>query len=215
LFKQLSEILQPDPTWGHIAVSEDGERTWRRLTLADHHRRVSALALGPNVPPELTDHFDRARNVLLYAWFAYRLLQVAELQALSSLELALKQRFAVSASSKGPGLRELLSRAHRENLIRGDSIREFARRAAMRQTYAANPLLAPHVSPPEEPDRYLEVLCQALPGLRNALAHGSGGFGPHAFVTVEVCSDIITQLFAQEPDGAREETGRATERARG
>ena len=57
--------------------------------------------------------FDRARNILLYANFAYGLLVVGEAQAFAALELALKHRLAGNPVKGRETLRNLVDRARK------------------------------------------------------------------------------------------------------
>ncbi len=79
----------------------------RRMELADHHASVATIELPANAPADLVSMFDRARHVFLYAWFDYELTPLAALQALTTLERALKQFYGAGKS----GLRQLAERA--------------------------------------------------------------------------------------------------------
>jgi hypothetical protein len=47
---------------------------------------------------------------------------------------------------------------------------------------------------------YAEMLARELPRHRNTLAHGSGLLHLSAYLTLELCCDIINQLFDGVPD---------------
>jgi hypothetical protein len=44
------------------------------------------------VPAPIREHFNTGKNLLLYAWFVYRFIPVAELHAYSTVEMALRER---------------------------------------------------------------------------------------------------------------------------
>lgn len=64
----------------------------RQLTLTDHHSEIGRYNLSVQVPQKVTDQYEVARNIYLYAWFEYRFFNVAEAKALTVLEFAIKQR---------------------------------------------------------------------------------------------------------------------------
>lgn len=97
-------------------VPADGLRTLRQLALPDARMRfflspsgtgsitqeeradlIAVYELHEAVPKDIRVQFDTARNLYLYAWHVYRFHMVAEQQAMSSLELALRTRL-ISAS---------------------------------------------------------------------------------------------------------------------
>jgi len=90
-----------------LAVREGG---WvRSITQQDRHEFIAAYDLNPAVPEDIRVQFDTARNLYLYAWNVYRFHVVAEHQALSTLELALRTRL-ISANvldAKGTHTRTL------------------------------------------------------------------------------------------------------------
>jgi hypothetical protein len=63
----------------------------RPMTLEDRHSWVAAYRLDRNIPEAIRIHFETAKNLYLYAWFVYRFHNVAEQQALTTLEFALRE----------------------------------------------------------------------------------------------------------------------------
>src|SRR5690348_15756159 len=105
--KSLEDITRPDERH-RIIVG----------TLEDLHTELSAINLHSGVPVEIRQHFETAKNVALYTWFVYRFHQVAEMQAYSSLEMALRTKVAIDEPSlvkttKRFGLAKLISLAAR------------------------------------------------------------------------------------------------------
>jgi hypothetical protein len=129
--------------------------------------------------------------------------QVAELQAYGSLELALKIKFGGEHAKPTAGLGRLLKRAVQEKLVSDIQIRTYQRIAKRREEFIQSQCMfletrgqsSPDL-PPLDPQGYCKILCDAFPSLRNELAHGSNMLSPtHAFVTLEICCDLINQLF--------------------
>jgi len=115
LFRNVDEMLQPDPRYENMVVVRDGVA--RAVTMADHHSSVAEIDLTRDVPVDVRAAFDRARNILLYAWFDYDLLVVGESQAFAAFELALKH----CMNGKGmPGkgtLRNLIDQARKRKIL--------------------------------------------------------------------------------------------------
>ncbi|MCY1167175.1 hypothetical protein [Sphingomonas echinoides] len=75
-FKSVDQILQADARYaGLVVVDGDGVRP---IDLAAHHAAVAQIALRGTAPDTVHDAFDRARNLVLYAYFDYDLLVNAE-----------------------------------------------------------------------------------------------------------------------------------------
>ncbi|MCF8078613.1 MAG: hypothetical protein K9K88_04950 [Desulfobacterales bacterium] len=111
--KSLSGIFEPDIRSTAWFISEPESGKQRKIAIEDHHKWISEIALVKSVPEKIRDHFETAKNLLLYSWFVYRFAPVAERHALTSLEFALKEYFG---ESKG-GLNRLLSRALKRELF--------------------------------------------------------------------------------------------------
>lgn len=114
-FKAANQMLEPDPRYADLVVVEAGGV--RRLTMDDHHAAIAAIVLMGEAPQEVRDAFDRARNVLLYAWFDYDLLVTAESQAFGAFELALKRRLNGNGAGKGGALFKLISEAREQGVL--------------------------------------------------------------------------------------------------
>jgi hypothetical protein len=166
-FKAASEILTADPRFSSLVAIENGLA--RPMTFEDHHLGIEAIALNGASPAEVRDAFDRARNVLLYAWFAYDLLVVGEAQAFGALELALRMRLAAFPAGRPGTLRNLVDRARKHRVL-----------------------------PPKVTDSsgLLDPI-EAIILMRNALAHGSSAIHTPgiAIEMLEVCAQEIDALF--------------------
>lgn len=68
---------------------QTGESTL--LTLESHYKDIAFFALHEYVDDSVITQYDTARNLYTYAWFEYRFFNVAEMQALTVLEYAIKE----------------------------------------------------------------------------------------------------------------------------
>jgi len=133
---------------------------------------VGSVDLTGSPPDAIREAFDRARNLLLYAYFDYDLLVNGEIQALGALELALKYRLL------GPD-------AHTK-----ETLRNFADRARKRGIF-----------PKALPDQPMDKL-GALVALRNALSHGTTDIHTPgiSMEILESCGWAIDTVFPPEAD---------------
>lgn len=166
-FRPAEDILRPDPRFNGQMMLHG--RTVRQMAIADHHRQIAEIDLEAPVPPEIRAAFDRARSVLLYAWFDYDLLVVSESQAFGAFELALKHRLFGSGGQHRGTLRNLIDQARKQQIL-------------PQLTTPTNGLIDP---------------IEALLHLRNALAHGTNDIHTPAmaFQVVDACADAINELF--------------------
>jgi len=167
MFKALGQILLADPRFASLAVS-DGNGV-RSMDLAEHHRAIAMAGPQGGAPLDVRAAFDRARNILLYAYFAYDLLVVGESQALAAFELALKHRLAGHPVKGKETLRNLVDRARKLGILP-----------------AAQPSGGMFMDPVE-----------AMIHMRNALAHGSADIHSPgmAMDVLEACAREIDSLF--------------------
>jgi hypothetical protein len=114
-FKAPDEILSADPRFSSLFMCD--ERGVRPMDIFAHHRGIEAVDLSGAAPQEVRTAFDRARNILLYAYFAYDLLVVGETQAFSAFELALKHRLARNPVKGKETLRNLIDRARKVGIL--------------------------------------------------------------------------------------------------
>lgn len=92
--RPLADVLKPDPWWmGWVILDASGVR---RRTLDDHYGAIEQVQLHRGVPEQVAQAFENARNVFLYAFFAHRLIMVAELQVRISVEFALREKAKAS-----------------------------------------------------------------------------------------------------------------------
>lgn len=200
-FRTLEAVFTADPrsrSWS-VMDPKDGLRA---MTVEDRWNNVTDVRLHDGVPTTVCIHFDTARNLMLYSWFVYRFQPVAEMHAYSSLELALKIRAGVPVKNRKKRpltLGPLLARALSEGWIRDEGFRHYRRaahrRAELEREGAIQAGREPAPSLDTATQRYVRIVCKALPSLRNNLAHGSPSLAPSGLSTLGLCCDLINQLF--------------------
>ncbi|MDR7155811.1 hypothetical protein J2W40_002647 [Sphingobium xenophagum] len=166
-FKKPDQLLTADPRFATLVVSD--ERGVRAVDLAEHHRAIANVNLLNVVPPEVRTVFDRARNTLLYAYFAYDLLVVGEAQAFAAFELALKYRLAGNSVKGKETLRNLVDRARKAGILPPADVASGA---------------------------WMDPI-EAIIHMRNVLAHGTSEIHSPgmALDMLEACARKIDQLF--------------------
>ena len=163
VFKSANESLEPDVRFADLCVVENGVA--RFMNLADHHAGIASVSLAGTAPQEVRDAFDRARSVLVYAYFNYDLLVVGELQSFGAFELSLKHRLNGDGGVSKGTLRNLVDRARKAGIF-----------------------------PPKPPTgQELSGPIEALIALRNGLSHGTSEIhSPGMALTVlEACATAI------------------------
>lgn len=199
--------FQPDPRNQHLSLDE-------------HHEWIALFKLADAVPQVIRVHFETAKNLWLYAWFAYRFHPVAEGHALATLEFALRERLFEDDRATGKparsfrGLHALLNAAIVEGLVRVEGLRAMERiarnRAEHRMLLQRIAYMREHrlqemsyeTTPVElaEADRdfdLLGLLLRSLPRIRNDHAHGSSNLHSQVSATFEVVTDLLNQLFCE------------------
>ncbi len=210
-FKPLAEVLLSDVRqtfW--VRLQSDG--TSRGVQLEDLHKRMSELNLNSTVPEDVRTGFDTARNLLLYSWFVYRFQTVAELQAYATLEFALGKRLQAEGSGHIKNLSPRLNHAVQKGWLRADGVRIYRQKSESRRRYAEeqeqffkeflkNEKGWQSPDPRTEAEHaadYLRNLTGGIPKLRNSVAHGNPMLHGGAALTLEICRDLINQLFPEK-----------------
>ena len=145
----------------------------RPMAIADLYDLVQPLALGPSVPHDIAEQFDKARHAFIYSWFACDLVSLAEQQGYQTLELALREKLPPDERKKADDKRwrldTLLKRALAHHwLVRSDF-------------YDSDTKIC---------------LLDFIPRLRNELAHGSTKLFPGAsHIMLKLCAEILNKLF--------------------
>lgn len=192
--KPLNEVTEPDPRNKNFVVFE-GNGQYRPCTIEDHYERIAKITLSGNVPEDVQEHFEVARNLLLYSWYVYRFIPVAEMHALTSLEFALKRKLKIE---QGPGLSSLIDQAISNGWVSKEGFSNYQHRLNVRRHQQdLNRKLDIQSEIPEPPD-YLQVLKKSIPLIRNTYAHGSRMLHPGGYGQLEICAEFINQIFDNE-----------------
>lgn len=166
-FKSANEILKPDARFENSYVIENGSA--RLMDMSDHHGTVADVVLSGVPPQEVREAFDRARNILVYAYFSYDLLVVGEVQAFGAFELSLKHRLNGHGDASRGTLRNLVDRARKVGIF-----------------------------PPKPPaDEVFSDPIEALIALRNDLSHGTSEIHSPAMalMVLEACASAIDTVY--------------------
>lgn len=196
------------------------------LSLAAHHARIDAIRLGPAVPEPIAIQFETARNLYLYAWHVYRFYMVAEVQALTTLELGLRTCMPgrlpepyQRPKQKQPMLAGMLGYAIDQGMIQNVGFRRWheaaERNAKQRRSLEIVRTMidqqldvmeydetAPvEITPEDRRWDLVAVLREGLPHRRNTLAHGSHMLTNQVLGTLELVAEILDQLYPLSTNG--------------
>jgi hypothetical protein len=193
--KPFAEVCEPDSRRLGWNIHNHTTGEVRPLQFIDHYRAIEAITLDGSVPESIRTLFNTARNVLVYSWHVYRFTVVAELQAYSTLEFALRERMGLGGNSDGPGLRKLLTRAGREGVLSDDAFASLRSHSSW-PVVTGNAIIDANADPGVVASRgHIAILAEALPMLRNTLAHGSSSVWPHALSTFMLVAAAINWMF--------------------
>jgi hypothetical protein len=184
-FKALDALCEPDPRMtGWLTKDSTGKDAG--VTVAHHHEWLARENLGEGVPEYIRDHFATAKNLLLYSWFVYRFIPVAQLHLYSCLEFAFRDRLGLN-NEKPPALRRLILLAQSAGLLDGVTIRE--RRA-------------PHFHKLRDDDPaatdavwFFNHMASYIGYFRNNLAHGAITLMPDGGRSLRVVRDVVSHLY--------------------
>lgn len=212
-------IHDPDPRTEHLVVIDDLNHLPRSITIEDQHLSISKYILNQSAPEVIAVHFETAKNLYLYAWHVYRFYPVAEQQAFSTLEYALRLRlceyveqFKKEKRGREPTLHSLMKHARDAGLLRNDlfpSREKWATRLAKERfsTQIHTKMISEglieiiyddsHITPTEDDlnHDWLSNFIELMPRLRNDLAHGSSTLRSSVTHTFDIVSSIINQLY--------------------
>ena len=209
------EIQDPLKPFNEIC-SPNGSSKIFIATLEDNHAALSDIKLIEDVPIDVRQLFETAKNLSLYSWFAYRFHQVAELIAYAALEMALKERFKRENPNKNPPmLAGLLKHAQNHQWVKNEDFPDLirlahhnARQKKINEIIQSGVLNEQEEIPVEEPseedvqqvldsmDRFSGIVNSAAK-LRNDLAHGSKTLHPNSISTLSTTAHVINAVFKE------------------
>ncbi|MGO2235604.1 MAG: hypothetical protein ACTH5B_16160 [Marinomonas sp.] len=202
--KSLETILEPDV-----------RQEFFTSTLEEIHQRLADIVLNDEVPFDVLQLFETAKNLSLYSWFVYRFHQVSELVSYSALEMALRERYLLdNPDKKAPTLQGLLNYAKQKKWLSNEKFPNALERALENayhkkviRTLSASATGQNHepiiIDEPSEAE-VLEALNELDPvgctvevsaKIRNNLAHGSSTLHPGSIATLKRNAAVINQLF--------------------
>ncbi len=192
--KKLENILEPDPIWKSFAIFDHKLGQNRARTLKDHYSSILEISITEKAPNKICEHFEIAKNLLLYSWFDYRFIPVSENYSYISVEYALKEKTGLEKW----GLKRLIKYAIDNGWIKDENFKNYHRIKENRTNY--NSLFVEmgvniQKRKKGQEKSYVEILLESIPNLRNFYAHGSSVLYPGGYLTLEICGDFINQLY--------------------
>lgn len=166
----------------------------RAAVQADFENATGELLLPSTVHPLVARGFHRAVRLQRYAWFEPDFSEIAELEALRTLEFYLRERHRTLKGEPGRGLHWLLTRSVELGWLR-DSPEIRAARFARLAGLDFHEALGPSWSDGEAFDKTVAW----LRSYRNDLAHGSQTHLPGGFVTLRIVRQIIVMVSGTRP----------------
>ncbi|MHB1142254.1 MAG: hypothetical protein ACYC1T_10935 [Sulfuricaulis sp.] len=222
-FKSLEEVTTVDVRNTFFVLRNRVTGEARPQELKDHYESVSRFTLNRTVPEKVQSRFNTAKNILLYTWFVYDFYPVAELQALSALEFALRERIGeesleiLKKQKKPLGMRTFIEHAVENKWIKNEDFGAYHRAPMERakKNYLIQKIAEMNAkgldtieidydeiqTPVENTTDYLGVLMHTVHKIRNIHAHGEAMLYPASvWMTFEICSDFINALFQEYTD---------------
>jgi hypothetical protein len=221
LLRTIDSLHEADIRNGYFSRWDSGSGEFRSVTASEQLADVASFELNVSVPQPVRVHFETAKNLYAYAWFVYRFYPVAEQQALTSLEFALRERLGAEvaqssreATRRSRGLKNLLEEARKRQLISNERFSWTRERALQRARQRAEfqqieemqrlglttvEIDYSNVKPLSEDfdQDWIGTFIATLPRIRNAYAHGSGILHNSVSHTFEIVSELINQIFAR------------------
>jgi hypothetical protein len=187
MLKPFAALLREDRRFAEMMLSGREESEPSTYSLNQHYTRYAMLPWPRGAPEEIVSGFVTAQHLSIYAWFVYPFSSVAELQALITLERALRRRMN---NEPAPGLKARLRHAIRVGWIKGEMLRAFdpCNVPVPAMEFAERPL------DPNGPET-LHTFVDNLPEQRNWLAHGNWQGGGDVFIVLDIVLQLINQLY--------------------
>lgn len=187
--KPLADLLSADPRLAQMMIAGAQDDEEPNYTLVQHYNRYAMLPWPKGAPEEIVSGFVTAQHLAIYAWFVFPFSSLAGLQAIATLEHALRR---CMANEPARGLKSRLRSALATGLIRGEDLRVL------------NPYIVPvgtqtfqqRALDPYGPST-LNNFIDSLPEQRNWLAHGNWRTGGDKFIVLDIVLQLINQLYPE------------------
>ena len=197
----MEELVDSLKSISGVTDRDEGWRAFDNRTIEQHHTLIAQYSLHEGVPSTVAQHFENARNTWLYAFFSYRLLQVALMQLYVAGETAVKERAKREGINTRSTTLEKLLDITIERCWLLDVNFEVTADRPQRESEQLEMLRfmgveqEPFVGPLHEQD-YAKGLVKAFRQIRNSLAHGEVILKPNLSWEFTAVRDLINQLFA-------------------
>jgi hypothetical protein len=198
-FRKLCDLTKPDPRSEMWLVTDPNTGQFRSKKIEDLYSQIEKLVLHEGVPEKVRTHFETTRNLFLYSWFVWRFRAVAEWHSCATLELALK----IKTKGKIKYLPKLIDYAIENGLVKNEgfsvwqSARErFEQNKITMKEFLRQMVLESKQSLDEEFNYdYMGILKESIRYIRNEYAHGSSKLGLGQYLSLQIVSEFINQLF--------------------
>jgi hypothetical protein len=90
--KRLEDICRPDERNRNRVDVDYSTGAMTPTGVESIYAAVEEIRLNAGVPEEVRSHFEVARNLAVYSWFVYSFHEVAVMQAMASLEMAVRAK---------------------------------------------------------------------------------------------------------------------------
>lgn len=167
-----------------------------KINIKDHYKVIESINLLDNVPENIRGQFEVSKNLLLYSWHVYRFRTVAELHAFTVLEYALREKSGYKNKEKS--FRQLIEDSVKKGQIKDSGFQIYRQTEKNREKFIDDmKIMGVDVQDykHQEKNRYVKILSESIPKIRNHYAHGSNTIHPGGYDTLQICADFINQLF--------------------
>lgn len=167
---------------------------FREREISDIHGQLAEIELDGDVPEAIQTHFITSKHLVLYSWFVYRFIPVAEFHAIASLEYTLK----IKTGQNKWGLKRLLAHAVKEGWVKDNDFQIHRETIERKKAHAEQLKKYLNIGPQEiisKERKYTSVLVESLPYLRNVYAHGSNTIAPEGYLTLTIRAEFINKIF--------------------
>jgi hypothetical protein len=199
-FKPFDDLFEADDRNLHFGLEKP--------TLRRHYDLIAEICLNDYVDEDVRSYFNSIKNLCVYAWCDYSLYALCEFLSTTAIELALNLRLGHSdPKQRKPGLRKALEEARNKGLLTDDGFEVVRRQRSINQLWEDRP--DDHHD--ESNTRYVDILIQTLPFLRNHYSHPD--YHPvrlpaDARSSLRLTAEIINQIY--RPGAAAADSGLAT-----